>query len=83
MGFDHMTVKSHIVFVEIPEGKAANARQMIAQASKKKSVMNMKKPVYFADQDASIAFTSVDEAHVYAHKKGKFATFAIGKITGK
>jgi len=78
-----MTAKAHIVFIEIPEGKAAGARQIIAQASKKKSVMNMKKPVYFADQDASIAFTSVDEAHVYAHKKGKFATFITGKVEGK
>lgn len=78
-----MTEKSHIVFIEIPEGKAAGARKMIAQASKKKSVLNMKKPVYYADKNAAIAFTDVEEAHVYAHKKGKFATFAIGLAGGK
>ena len=69
MGFDIMTTNTRMIFIEIPEGKAQNARKQIAKASHKRSVLNMKKPVYFSDQDASIAFTDVNEAQIYAIKK--------------
>lgn len=70
-----MTATTRMIFIEIPEGKSPNARKQIATASHKRSVLNMKKSVYYADQDASIAFTDVNEAHVYALRHGKWAAF--------
>jgi hypothetical protein len=69
-----MTTK-HMIFIVIPAGKFPKTRMQLAKDSKKKLILNMSVPVFYADEDSRIVFTSPESASEYAHSKRKSARF--------